>query len=198
METKTIQVKKLERKKSNTSRNRNVEPDATVETDANIETDTTVKTDANIETVATIETDTINVPHKQQITMINRIFLEDIDFPEYSEIKSLINKKINGYKQQDIKKEREIANNIKFDDTIEKLLSCKLSCYYCSKPVFIIYDYIRQDDQWSLERINNKEPHTKENVEVACLKCNLKRRVMDNKRFAYSKKGGFGNVKKLS
>ena len=182
MNTKTIQIKKMELKKQ---ANHKIES-------SSLET--------NIETSSCSGacSCTSDASHKQQVIMINRIFLEDLDFPEYNDIKSLINKKINGYKQQDIKKKREVLHNIGFDDTIEKLLACKLTCFYCSAPVFIMYDYIRQEDQWSLERINNQEPHTKENVEVACLKCNLKRRVMDNKRFTYSKKGGFGNVKKLS
>ena len=184
METKTVQVKKMELKKK-------------LQQSTTASSKPTLNKNSNNTITEVNYTDISNVSHTEQVTMINRIFLEDVDFPEYQEIKTLINKKINGYKQQDIKKKREITDIICFDDTIEKLLSCKLTCYYCSLPVYIIYDYIRQDDQWSLERINNKEPHTRENVEVACLKCNLKRRVMDNKRFSFSKKGGFGNVKKV-
>tara|TARA_A100001015_G_scaffold160704_1_gene178602 strand:+ start:529 stop:1071 length:543 start_codon:yes stop_codon:yes gene_type:complete len=179
MDTKTVQVKKMEMKKQTRHLKISDCSDNTTEF-SNIVIDISN-----------------NSTHEQQVTMVNRIFLNDTDFPEYQKIKALITKKISGYKQQDIKKKRETTNIICFDDTIEKLLSCKLKCYYCSTPVLIIYDYIRQEDQWSLERINNKEPHTQDNVEVACLKCNLKRRLMDDKRFAFSKKGGFGNVKKV-
>ena len=54
-------------------------------------------------------------------------------------IKSEISRKINGYKSQDVKK--EIYNElllINADNIIEKLVSCKLKCYYCCKNVKIL------------------------------------------------------------
>ena len=141
-------------------------------------------------------TDISNIPHDIQKQYTNLILLDE-DFPHRSFFSGLIQKKLSGYKQQDIKKRRDGTSNISFDETIEKMIASQLTCYYCRRPVFVIYDDVRQEDQWSLERINNDIPHRCENVEIACLKCNLKRRLMCNKQFKDSKQMGFNNVKKV-
>ena len=41
--------------------------------------------------------------------------------------------------------------------------------------------------QWSLERIENQYGHNKENVEIACLSCNLGRRTMYHERYLFTK-----------
>ena len=50
-----------------------------------------------------------------------------------------------------------------------------------------IRDNFKQDDQWTLERINNDIGHTMENCEVCCLRCNLKRRCMPSYLYKNSK-----------
>jgi hypothetical protein len=41
--------------------------------------------------------------------------------------------------------------------------------------------------QWTLDRVDNEEGHTDNNVVLACLACNLQRRTMDAERFKYGK-----------
>jgi hypothetical protein len=77
---------------------------------------------------------------------------------------------------------------ISFEDTCQLLLSSELKCYYCSEPVNIIYRYMRDERQWTLDRINNQGDHTKENCVICCLKCNLERRRLDNSRFYIGKR----------
>ena len=51
-----------------------------------------------------------------------------------------LEKKINGYKQQDIKK--KIHNDttlINLKDTVNKLVACGLKCHYCEERLKIIY-----------------------------------------------------------
>jgi hypothetical protein len=71
-------------------------------------------------------------------------------------------------------------------ELIDKLVDCKLLCYYCQKPVSLIYHERKDPRQWTLERLNNNLGHYGENTCIACLKCNLGRRT-DNHE--YYKKG---------
>ena len=124
---------------------------------------------------------------KEQITSINRYYMNIGD--NYSKsIKSEISRKINGYKTQDVKK--EICNEsqlIKADNIIEKLVSCKLKCYYCCKNVKILYKIVRDEQQWTLDRIDNDKCHSDINTVISCLKCNLQRRVKNSKDFVFTK-----------
>jgi hypothetical protein len=62
-----------------------------------------------------------------------------------------------------------------------------MECYYCRKKVKILYEYVREEDQWTLERIDNKRGHNNDNVEIACLSCNLRRRTMYHERYVFTK-----------
>jgi len=98
-----------------------------------------------------------------------------------------INKKINNYKQQDCKK--NIYNINYFITTIQilqKLNEIHLKCFYCKCELFIIYDVIRETNQWTLDRIDNNIGHTNENTIISCLKCNLKRRNINKIKFENS------------
>ena len=137
----------------------------------------------------------------QQLTAINKMYLDEnlegSSDKVLNEMRREITNKINGYKQQDIKKKRHDESKlITFDDTIEKLVASKLCCYYCKCHVYIVYQDVRQNDQWSLDRIDNSIGHFKDNVIVACLECNLKRRRMNDQRFKFSKSFGT-TIKKL-
>jgi len=108
-----------------------------------------------------------------------------------------INKKISSYRSQDINKSK--FNSYLFIDyefIIEKLFTCKLECFYCKKKVMIIYPIVRESSQWSLERIDNNFGHNKNNVEIACLTCNLKRRTMYHQKYISSQK--FGKLIKIN
>ena len=47
--------------------------------------------------------------------------------------------------------------------------------------------YCYKNKQWTLERIDNGMGHNKDNVEIACLLCNLRRRTMYHERYVFTK-----------
>lgn len=125
--------------------------------------------------------------HSDQISIINKLYL-NIDSEEKKFIISELKSKINGYKQQDKKKEyHDIENLITLDDIIEKLVKCKLRCYYCKENVYIYYKNVRDNKQWTLDRINNYDEHTSDNTVISCLSCNLQRRRKSSEKFKFSK-----------
>jgi hypothetical protein len=129
----------------------------------------------------------LDILHKKQIEMINKFFIGE-DFEYKKMIEREIEKKIQGYKQQDIKKNIYNENLIiKLDDVIEKLLISKLKCYYCYKEIFVIYKNVRDNMQWTLDRKDNDLCHSKDNTLISCLKCNLQRRVTDVDKFTFTK-----------
>lgn len=135
----------------------------------------------------------LNQDYISQLKYVNMLYCNET-FTNDKKIKSEINQKINSYKNQDIKKKRE-QGLITYDEVIEKLVISKLKCYYCKDNVSIIYENVRQKNQWTLERIDNKISHTNDNCVICCLECNLKRRCIDSNRFKYSK--DFFNIKKI-
>jgi hypothetical protein len=103
-------------------------------------------------------------------------------------VKSEIQKKINGYKGQDTQK--KLFCSEKFIDylfVIELLNRSLLKCFYCNKNVYLIYEFVREPRQWTIERIDNSMGHNKDNVEIACLNCNLRRRTMYFERYLMTK-----------
>ena len=75
---------------------------------------------------------------KQQ-QMINMLYMDD-EFEFKKELSAEINKKRNGYKQQDRKK--EIFSEyyfIGYEQIVEKLVQSKLSCHYCKNNIHRIY-----------------------------------------------------------
>jgi hypothetical protein len=105
----------------------------------------------------------------------------------YKKAKREINDKINSYKQQDIKKNIHNKDTlITFNNIKNKLLNNFLLCTYCKQRVKFLYRIVRDEYQWTLDRIDNKKNHTDENTVISCLKCNLKRRCLDKKKFEFS------------
>jgi hypothetical protein len=112
------------------------------------------------------------------------IFLEDPPKLLIQQIK----KKLTSYKSQDL--EKDIYDPIHFIDlsnTLQKLNSCSLKCFYCDIQVLLMYEYVREPKQWTLERLNNNYGHTTENTVIACLSCNLRRRTMHFDRYLQTK-----------
>jgi len=108
---------------------------------------------------------------------------------ELAFITSQINNKKNGYKQQDIEKQLYVCNEfVDFSYIIELLYQSKLCCYYCGEHVHILYKYVREPKQWSLERIFNERGHNIGNVKIACLCCNLRRKTMHYQKYLDTKK----------
>ena len=111
-----------------------------------------------------------------------------IEFEGDQKIIKELKKKLESYKQQDKKKKRyEKKNFIKLDELLKKLEKSELKCYYCLKTIKLVFDNVRDPEQWTLDRINNDIQHTNENTVVTDLKCNLQRRVKDEKKFLCDK-----------
>ena len=126
-----------------------------------------------------------------QVKMIETLHQENNDCGnnEYSCVVTEINNKINGYKHQDILKglyKSELF--VSYNQVINQLNDCKLTCYYCSSKVMVLYSIVREPLQWSLDRINNDDGHTNENVVISCLKCNLERKRRTKDAFVFTKK----------
>ena len=99
-----------------------------------------------------------------------------------------INKKINNYKQQDIKKGvYNTALFITWKEVINLLYTCELTCLYCTNNILLFYKNVRDKCQWTLDRINNDIGHNKQNVVICCLECNLKRRCTNKDAFLFTK-----------
>lgn len=99
-----------------------------------------------------------------------------------------IKAKISAYKQQDHGK--KVFNSdgfVKYEEVISLLHDCQLKCHYCSCEVYLLYQFVREKKQWSLDRINNDIGHNNHNLVIACLECNLKRRRTNKDAFMFTK-----------
>ena len=107
-----------------------------------------------------------------------------------------IKKKVSSYKNQDIIKkklnEEKIVNK---EDVLDKLLSSDCQCLYCNKKVKLFYKYVRDNRQWTLDRINNGLGHNNDNVEICCLKCNLSRKTINSEKYLLTKQ--ISTIKKI-
>jgi hypothetical protein len=99
-----------------------------------------------------------------------------------------IHAKVYGYRAQDIEKglldESQLVDE---NYIVDLLIKCENNCYYCRKKVDILYEIVRQSNQWTLDRIDNKYGHNKGNVEIACLSCNIRRKTMYHERYVFTK-----------
>ena len=108
-----------------------------------------------------------------------------------TELRRQVCAKISGYKSQDMKKGiYDDAKFVRFDDVVALMVGRNMSCFYCKKQALLFYEYSRDCDQWTLERIDNTRGHNIDNVEIACLNCNLRRRTMYHERYVFTKQMG--------
>ena len=124
-----------------------------------------------------------------QLSYIHQLVCDEIvDTNPCQVILKHITQKINGYKAQDIKKalyEQDKLVDIHYVlNTLEKAANI---CYYCKNPVKVLYKTVREQTQWSLDRIDNNIGHNKENVVIACLQCNVGRKTMHQGRYVFTK-----------
>lgn len=126
--------------------------------------------------------------HKIQLSLINKYYMgHSNDFTSY--VSREISRKISGYKSQDIKKEvYDQKLLVSENDIIEKLVVSKMICFYCRSQVKVLFTGIRDERQWTLDRIDNRKCHSNENTVISCLQCNLKRRVTDFDKFNFTQK----------
>jgi hypothetical protein len=95
-----------------------------------------------------------------------------------------IQSKRSGYRSQDqLKHLYDPEKFVTFADILSLLNQSTLICYYCKDAVLVLYDYVRDMRQWTLERLDNHYGHNRDNVVLACLKCNLRRRTMHSERY---------------
>ena len=124
---------------------------------------------------------------RNQIPMINQLYLHQ-DFDGKVEIWRAIKKKIASYRMQDMRKKRYIkAEFITYEEIIEKLVLSKLKCKYCYRDLQVLYIHVREDRQWTLDRINNDIQHTRRNTNISCLRCNIQKGRMDDSKFTFTK-----------
>jgi hypothetical protein len=134
--------------------------------------------------------------YEKQMKLINGISLENLEKNLENELEDEIiqtviqeiNKKIYGYKHQDIlKKKLNVNAFIDFNCVIQKMIECELKCRYCKCEMSVLYDITREMKQWSVDRIDNDKGHNKDNFHLACLDCNLKRRRRTDEKFLFTK-----------
>ena len=112
----------------------------------------------------------------------------------YQDVRAHIHQKLGGYRAQDIAKARYDPDKvITYTDLLDKLLGASkgadvpIPCFYCQEGVLLVYRDVRHPKQWTLERIDNARGHVVDNVVVACLACNVRRRTMYHERYVMTK-----------
>lgn len=124
---------------------------------------------------------------KQQITILNKLFLEN-NYDGDTFVKKEVQRKIRSYKYQDVKKNvYDLTQFISYDEVMEKLVISKLKCNYCRKNCLLMYNNVREMRQWTLDRIDNSDGHTNKNTVICCLDCNLKRGTLNDEKFKFTK-----------
>lgn len=120
---------------------------------------------------------------------IQRSYLGDKDHPPSPILVNHIMTKLRGYKYQDqLKGIYQESDFVNYAYVIECLQKCDIRCFYCHCCCMLIYNYVREPRQWTLERIDNNLGHNKNNVQIACLECNLRRRTIHHERYIETKK----------
>ena len=128
-----------------------------------------------------------------QFTLLKMIFNKEITSEKVIDkhiamIVSHIKAKISSYTQQDILKSKLNDNEfVSLNDVIELLFESQMKCHYCSCETYLLYEVVRENKQWSLDRINNEIGHNRNNLLIACLECNLKRRRTNKDAFFFTK-----------
>jgi hypothetical protein len=128
--------------------------------------------------------------YKNQLNNIQNIHSNNYKFNDTKSKITIqqINKKISGYKQQDIlKKILDVTKFITLQSIINKMIECELKCYYCKIEMNVLYDISRELKQWTVDRIDNDFGHNCDNYYLACLECNLKRRRRSDEKFLFTK-----------
>lgn len=108
--------------------------------------------------------------------------------PAHTILLTHLKSKQSGYMSQDTAKEfYDPSRFIQIHDLINLLTESNLSCFYCRKWTTLFYENVRDPRQWSLERLSNAEGHNRDNVVIACLECNMRRRTMYYERYLATK-----------
>jgi len=129
----------------------------------------------------------IEIISGDQNKYINMLYLNQ-SFKEDKMVIKNLKRKLNGYKSQDVKKNRYDKDKfISYENLIEKIVISKLLCHYCRENCNLIAKKKRDEKQWTLDRINNDIGHFGDNVVISCLKCNLQKRRRSDEHFKFAK-----------
>lgn len=140
-----------------------------------------------------VETMTWNVSHGElthfsQLYKLTTLLTSSVKDKYARLLLSHVNGKLHGYKRQDeLKNKYNPDNFVESMGVVHLLCSSNLRCHYCDTMVYVLYEKVRQNVQWTLDRINNDIGHDKDNVVISCLQCNLKRRRTNKDAFMFSK-----------
>jgi hypothetical protein len=126
-----------------------------------------------------------------QIELINKIKKNNYLANDENNSKIIcrqIERKISGYKHQDVLKGiLDVNKLVKFQEIIDAIITADFKCYYCKINMYILYDIVRETQQWTVDRIDNDLGHNRDNFVLACLGCNLKRRCRSKEKFLFTK-----------
>ena len=133
----------------------------------------------------------IFLDYTKQIELMKDIYFKRNEYSnirEKSIIKQELDKKIKCYKQQDIiKKIYNELELITMQIILKKLVECDMLCFYCKCEVYVLYENVRELNQWSVDRIDNSLGHNNDNFVISCLSCNIKRRNLNSDKFLFTK-----------
>lgn len=136
--------------------------------------------------------------HDNQISLVNELNSNLIENPSIK-CSSLINpdakqlykeisKKVSSYKQQDISKNRlDTLNFTSISNILSLLHSSTLKCEYCKQNVFVFYQKVMENHQWTLDRIDNDLGHNLGNIVISCLLCNVKRKKIAKDKYDFTR-----------
>ena len=142
-----------------------------------------------------IQRDLTKEAYQKQLNVINLIYFNK-DNPSCTSYVKELQDKLKGYQRQDKHKwcvrrvndtETLKKETISWDELIELLVTSKLVCSYCRCCVYILYNTTKDKEQWTLDRIDNTQPHTRDNCVISCLKCNLEKGNKSDKAFRFTK-----------
>jgi hypothetical protein len=103
-------------------------------------------------------------------------------------IRQEIERKLASYKYQDVEKGvQDDSQMIGFVEVLSLLHHSEGRCFYCKDEVLLLYEKVREKRQWTLDRIRNDLGHFTNNVVIACLSCNLKRRCQSKDGFLFTR-----------
>uniref|UniRef100_A0A6C0IGX0 HNH endonuclease n=1 Tax=viral metagenome TaxID=1070528 RepID=A0A6C0IGX0_9ZZZZ len=147
------------------------------------------KNKIRVETEKWSNLDKIILTVEKQVELIKKI--RENNYTSYNEESRVmcqqLERKISGYKQQDVdKKVLDLEKLLNLKNVIDKLIDCELNCYYCLSKMYLLYEIVREGKQWTVDRIDNDLGHNNDNFVVACLECNLKRRCRTKEKFLFT------------
>lgn len=100
-----------------------------------------------------------------------------------------IRSKRRGYQEQDKKRGWNPGNVLSERYIAEQMLVQKMRCWHCSAGVHVLYRDRYDPFQWSIDRLDNDKGHTRDNVVVSCMRCNLRRGNVSIRSFTVTKRG---------